>query len=65
MSRYVVPHYSFRSRRKGYEVSVVKATMDILGMVGGPVRPPLVNVHDDEMLELRKMVESWEIKSDE
>ncbi len=60
MSSYVVPHYSFRSRRKGYEVSVVKATMDILGMAGGPVRPPLVNVSAEEMLELRNMVETWQ-----
>jgi 5-dehydro-4-deoxyglucarate dehydratase len=59
MADYVVPHYSFRARRKGYEVSVVKAKMSILGMAGGPVRPPLVNVSDVEMDELRKMLETW------
>jgi 5-dehydro-4-deoxyglucarate dehydratase len=60
MSGYVIPHYAFRSRRKGYEVSAVKAMMDILGMAGGPVRPPLVNVGDKEIPEVRKMVETWE-----
>lgn len=60
MTKYVVPHYALRSRRKGYEVSVVKAAMDILGMNGGPVRPPLVNVTEDEMTELRKMLETWQ-----
>jgi 5-dehydro-4-deoxyglucarate dehydratase len=59
MAKYVVPHYAVRARRKGYEVSVVKAQMDILGLAGGPVRPPLVNVTDAEMSELKTMVESW------
>src|SRR6267142_741104 len=59
MAKYVIPHYALRARRKGYEVSVVKAQMDILGMAGGPVRPPLVNVTDEEMSELRTMLESW------
>jgi 5-dehydro-4-deoxyglucarate dehydratase len=59
MSNYVIPHYSFRARRKGYEVSVVKAKMSILGMASGPVRPPLVNVSDEEMVELEKMLETW------
>jgi len=59
MAKYVVPHYAIRARRKGYEVSVVKAQMDILGMAGGPVRPPLVNVTEAEMSELRTMLESW------
>ena len=59
MSEYVVPHYTFRARRKGYEVAVVKATMDILGLAGGPVRPPLVNVSAEEMVELRTMLETW------
>lgn len=60
MTDYVVPHYAFRARRKGYEVSVVKAMMDVLGMAGGPVRPPLVNVTSGEMDELRSMLEKWQ-----
>jgi 5-dehydro-4-deoxyglucarate dehydratase len=60
MSKYVVPHYAFRSRRKGYEVSVVKAKMDILGMASGPVRPPLANVGEEEMVELREMLATWQ-----
>ena len=60
MSEYVVPHYALRARRRGYEVSVVKAKMDILGMAGGPVRPPLVNVSDGEIDELRRMLATWQ-----
>ena len=59
MAKYVIPHYAIRARRKGYEVSVVKAQMDILGMTGGPVRPPLVNVTEPEVNELRTISESW------
>ena len=59
MSDYVVPHYAFRARRKGYEVSVVKSIMDIVGLAGGPVRPPLVNVCEEEIVELRKMLQNW------
>jgi 5-dehydro-4-deoxyglucarate dehydratase len=59
MSRYVIPHYTFRARRKGYEVSVVKSMMDLIGLAGGPARPPLVNVTEDELGELRIMLEGW------
>ena len=59
MAKYVIPHYAIRARRKGYEVSVVKAQMDIFGMAGGLVRPPLVNVTEPEMNELRTISEGW------
>jgi 5-dehydro-4-deoxyglucarate dehydratase len=59
MSDYVIPHYSFRSRRKGFEVAVVKAKMDIVGMSGGPVRPPLVDLTDDDRASLREMLKTW------
>lgn len=60
MSNYVIPHYAIRSSRKGYEVSVVKAKMDLLGRPAGPVRPPLANVNDTDMKQLAKMLESWQ-----
>jgi 5-dehydro-4-deoxyglucarate dehydratase len=59
MSDYVVPLYAFRTRRKGYEVSVMKAMMDILGLAGGPVRAPLVNVSRNEVNELSAMLARW------
>jgi 5-dehydro-4-deoxyglucarate dehydratase len=60
MNELVVPLYLLRARRKGYEVSVMKAMMDIIGLVGGPVRPPLVDLRADEMSDLRRMVKAWE-----
>lgn len=59
MVKYVIPLYSLRSRRKGYEVSAMKAMMDLTGLAGGPVRPPLVNLRASEMDELRAMVACW------
>ena len=59
MSELVVPLYALRGRRKGYEVSVMKAMMDMIGLVGGPVRPPLVEVRPDELESLRAITEHW------
>ena len=59
MSDCVIPLYALRARRKGYEVSAMKAMMDVVGLRGGPVRPPLPNVRSEERDELRAMLEKW------
>jgi 5-dehydro-4-deoxyglucarate dehydratase len=56
---HVVPLYALRARRKGYEVSAMKAMMERLGLAGGPVRPPLVEVTDAERAELQRMLDGW------
>ena len=56
----VIPLYALRSRRRGYEVSAMKAMMDMIGLNGGPVRPPLVNVTPEEIDELRTILGHWE-----
>ena len=60
LERCVIPLYAIRSRRKGYEVSTMKALMDMAGMNGGPVRPPLVNVTEEEQEELHQILSTWE-----
>ena len=60
MHRYVVPLYAFRARKKGFEVSVMKAMMQLQGQAAGPVRPPLANVNASELDELRAMMDAWE-----
>jgi 5-dehydro-4-deoxyglucarate dehydratase len=60
LDRCVIPLYALRARRKGYEVSAMKAMMDMVGLNGGPVRPPLVNVKPEEEDELRTILASWE-----
>ena len=60
LDRCVIPLYALRSRRRGYEVSAMKAMMDMVGLNGGPVRPPLVNVTPEELDELRTILGHWE-----
>jgi len=60
MKDYVVPLYAFRARRKGYEVSVMKELMMLLGLAGGPVRPPLENLRPEEIDELRATLPLWQ-----
>lgn len=59
MREYVTPLYAIRGRRKGYEVSAMKTCADILGLAGGPCRPPLPDVKPEEAKELRRMMAGW------
>jgi 5-dehydro-4-deoxyglucarate dehydratase len=59
MADCVIPLYALRARRKGYEVSAMKAMMDMAGLRGGPARPPLPDVRAEEREELRVMMEKW------
>jgi 5-dehydro-4-deoxyglucarate dehydratase len=56
----VIPLFALRARRKGYEVAAMKAMMDMVGLNGGPVRPPLVDVSAAEEDELRTILGTWE-----
>ena len=56
----VIPLFALRARRRGYEVSAMKVMMDMVGLNGGPVRPPLVNVKPEEEDELRTILSTWE-----
>ncbi|HUR39352.1 MAG TPA: 5-dehydro-4-deoxyglucarate dehydratase [Planctomycetota bacterium] len=59
MDAFVTPLYAFRARKKGYEVSVMKEMMMLIGLAAGPVRPPLANVKKDEIAELKAMLKAW------
>ncbi|MGI8484923.1 MAG: dihydrodipicolinate synthase family protein [Thermomicrobiales bacterium] len=54
--RVVRPIYALRQRRPGYEVSVMKAAMEILGHKAGPVRSPLANITDTDRAELAQLL---------
>ncbi len=56
MRNYVLPLYAMRARRKGYEVSVMKKAMEILGKPAGPVRPPLPEVRPEEVKQLEALM---------
>lgn len=59
MNTHVIPLYELRARRKGYEVSVMKEMMNILGFAAGPVRPPLPQLHPEDGDQVRVIVERW------
>jgi 5-dehydro-4-deoxyglucarate dehydratase len=56
VAKYVNPLYALRDRKRGYEVSVMKTMMDLIGLKGGPVRPPLENVTEAETEMIRELV---------
>jgi 5-dehydro-4-deoxyglucarate dehydratase len=61
MNELVIPLYALRSVRKGYEVSVMKVMMDMLGLLGGPVRPPLAELRPAEVEALRATIDRWRV----
>lgn len=59
MSDLIVPLYALRGRRRGYEVTVMKELMNLLGLAGGMVRPPLPRISREDLEELRGVVPRW------
>ena len=59
MTELVVPMYALRGKRKGYEVSVMKAMMEMIGLAGGPVRPPLVDLREEDLQTVRGWLPRW------
>jgi 5-dehydro-4-deoxyglucarate dehydratase len=53
---FLVPFLAIRDRRAGYAVSIVKAGMTAVGRTAGPVRPPLVDLLQDDLDELSELV---------
>jgi len=59
MDKYVHPLYALRERMKGYEVTVMKKFMALLGVCGEAVRPPLAPMRPEDVEELKRIVESY------
>ncbi|MGH9628904.1 MAG: 5-dehydro-4-deoxyglucarate dehydratase [Bryobacteraceae bacterium] len=60
MKKYVHPLYALRERGRGYEVSAMKAAMEMLGMTAGPVRPPLNEMRSQDLADLRELLKAYE-----
>jgi 5-dehydro-4-deoxyglucarate dehydratase len=59
MKKYVHPLYALRERMRGYEVSIMKEAMTMLGMAAGPVRPPLCEVRPQDREDLKKLIDVY------
>ena len=57
LNDFVIPYLDIRDRGKGYAVSIIKAGLTAVGRDGGPVRPPLTDLTDDERAELATLVQ--------
>lgn len=57
----VGPIYELRQRKRGYEVSVMKAAMELLGHRAGPARPPLPNPTEAEIAELKALLDQFDV----
>lgn len=61
----VSPIYQMRQLKPGYEVSVMKAAMEILGYVAGPSRAPLQNLTDAERAQLAEILRVLQVPTRE
>jgi 5-dehydro-4-deoxyglucarate dehydratase len=59
VTNYVMPLYNMRARKRGYEVSIMKAAMQILGLPAGPCRPPIPPIRPEEENELRALMDRY------
>ena len=56
LNEFVIPYLDIRDRTAGYAVSIVKGGLAAVGRPAGPVRPPLTDLRDDEVDELRDLI---------
>src|SRR5262245_25479461 len=56
LSSFFMPYIALRNRRRGYAVIIVKAGMRIMGRPAGRVRPPLTDLTEAEMDDLKGII---------
>ncbi|CAH1696707.1 putative 5-dehydro-4-deoxyglucarate dehydratase [Hyphomicrobiales bacterium] len=56
LNDFFFPYAKIRNRKKGYAVSVVKAGLKAIGRDPGRVRPPLTDLSDSEVNQLRELL---------
>lgn len=59
MDKYVHPLYALRERMKGYEVSVMKEAMRMIGLCGNTVRPPLAPMRSADIDDLKAIMATY------
>jgi 5-dehydro-4-deoxyglucarate dehydratase len=57
MRDFFVPYVRLRARQPGYAVSIVKAGAAVIGRSAGKVRPPLSDCTEDEIRDLKALIE--------
>jgi 5-dehydro-4-deoxyglucarate dehydratase len=54
---FILPLIAIRNRKNGYAVSMIKAGMKAIGRNSGPVRPPLTDLTEQEVAEVKTLVD--------
>jgi 5-dehydro-4-deoxyglucarate dehydratase len=57
LNEFVLPYLDIRDRTPGYAVSIVKGGLIAIGRPAGQVRPPLTDLREDEIAELRDLID--------
>ena len=58
LDEFFLPYLAIRNRKAGYAVSIVKAGARLVGHDGGPVRPPLTDLTEEEHAMLDKLIKA-------
>ena len=56
LNDFVLPYLDIRDRTQGYAVSIVKGGLAAVGRPSGRVRPPLTDLREEEIAELRDLI---------
>src|SRR6476620_10123099 len=56
LNEFVIPYLDIRDRVKGYAVSIVKGGLDAIGRSAGGVRPPLQNMAEKDLADLKALI---------
>jgi 5-dehydro-4-deoxyglucarate dehydratase len=54
---FVLPYLDIRDRERGYAVSIIKAGLTAVGRPAGPVRPPLTDLTEQDLADLKVLVD--------
>jgi 5-dehydro-4-deoxyglucarate dehydratase len=58
IDNFFLPYLAIRNRKAGYAVSIIKAGARLVGHDGGPVRPPLTDLTEEEHAMLDQLIKA-------
>lgn len=58
LKNFVLPYLDIRDRGQGFGVSIVKGGLKAVGRDCGPVRPPLQNLTEQDLQDLKNLIET-------
>ena len=53
----MLPYLDIRDRERGYAVSIIKGGLQAIGRPAGPVRPPLTDLTQQDVSDLKILID--------